>query len=118
MENKFWTRQELVELCIAIESVCPRHGCHVAMTGGCLYKVGYRKDADVLFYRIRQAEVIDVDGLFADLEKLGLVRVGGFSWCWKFTYNGRGVDILFPEENRLKVTLEPVNVAGCSFAVR
>ena len=115
MTENFWTSQELIELCIAIESVCPKHGCHVAMTGGCLYKIGPRKDADILFYRIRQVAVIDVDGLFSDLEKLGLARVGGFGWCWKFTYSGRGVDIFFPEENKLQTTASPSGACSHSY---
>ena len=49
-----WTQQHAIELCKRIESVCPRYGCHVALTGGLLYKDGPRKDCDILFYRIRQ----------------------------------------------------------------
>ena len=52
-----------VTLCRLIETFAPQYGCHVALTGGCLYKNGDRKDIDVLFYRIRQVEKIDHDGL-------------------------------------------------------
>jgi hypothetical protein len=111
-----WTRQELIELCIAIEAVCPRYGCHVAMTGGCLYKQGPRKDADILFYRIRQEKFIDGDGLFAALNCLGLRYVSVFRWCWKFNYEGKNVDLLFPEEFKIKTIIKPTVAEGSSGA--
>ena len=111
-----WTRQQLIELCIAIEAVCVPFGCHVAMTGGCLYKQGLRKDADVLFYRIRQCKTIDGDGLFEALEKIGLNYVSGFRWCWKFEYEGKTVDLLFPEEFKIKTTIKPTIAEGGSGA--
>ena len=52
-----------VALCREIEKIAPNFGCHVALTGGCLYKDGARKDIDILFYRIRQVEKIDHEGL-------------------------------------------------------
>lgn len=92
-----WTRAEAVLLAIEAEAVAPEFGCHVALTGGCLYRAGKRKDCDLLFYRVRQVEEIDVDGLFAALAKIGLVKVSGFGWCHKATYQGKPVDCLFPE---------------------
>lgn len=56
-----------------------------------------------------------MDGLFADLAKLGLKRASGFSWCWKFSYEGKNVDILFPEENRLSTTIAATVPEGASF---
>ena len=111
-----WTRQQLIELCIAIEAVCVPFGCHVAMTGGCLYKSGPRKDADVLFYRIRQHKNIDGDGLFEALARLGLNYVSGFRWCWKFEYEGKTVDLLFPEEFKIKTKIKPTVPEGSSGA--
>lgn len=105
-----WTREQLIELCIAIEAVCPPFGCHVAMTGGCLYKSGPRKDADLIFYRVRQRKYIDVDGLFRALAPLGLKRLAGFRWCWKFQYEGKRLDFLFPEEDKLKTTIAKIPV--------
>lgn len=35
----YWTQQEAVDLCVIIESVCVEFGCHVALTGGLLYKI-------------------------------------------------------------------------------
>lgn len=93
-----WTHQEAIDLCIAVEAVCPQFGCHVALTGGLLYKTGARKDCDLLFYRIRQVKEINLDALFTALEEIGLVEESGFGWCFKATYRGKPVDIFFPEE--------------------
>lgn len=87
-----------VELCRTVEAGAPKYGCHVALTGGCLYKDGDRKDFDLMFYRIRQVESIDQDGLFQYLERLGFSKPKGFGWIFKSEYKGVQVDILFPEE--------------------
>lgn len=94
-----WTQAEALELCRKIELVCPQFGCHVALTGGLLYKKGERKDCDILFYRIRQRSEIDIEPMFDALRELvGLNKFNGFGWCYKATYNGKPVDCFFPEE--------------------
>lgn len=93
-----WTQEEAIALCREVERVCPEFGCHVALTGGTLYKDGARKDLDLLFYRIRQTPKIDDAGLFAALAAIGLVKDRGFGWCHKATYRDKAVDIFFPEE--------------------
>lgn len=94
-----WTLDVAVALCRAIEEFAPRYGCHVALTGGVLYKNGPRKDLDLLFYRIRQVEQIDVGGLFKRMAEIGVKRVTeGEPWCIKaITRKGFGVDCFFPE---------------------
>jgi len=94
-----WTLHEAVALCRVIETICPAFGCHVALTGGTLYKDGERKDCDILFYRIRQIPEIDVDGLFGALALVGIVKRSGFGWCHKATYDGREIDCFFPEDD-------------------
>lgn len=94
-----WTLAPAVDLCRLIEAICPEFGCHVALTGGCLYKDGERKDLDILFYRIRQVEEIDKDGLFEALRAIGVEHVKGFGWCHKATFNGLPIDCFFPEED-------------------
>ena len=94
-----WTQQQAIDLCKCIESVCPKYGCHVALTGGLLYKNGPRKDCDILFYRIRQRSEIDADGLFNELDGLGILKkVSGFGWCIKAICEQGNVDCFFPEE--------------------
>jgi hypothetical protein len=97
MLNKPWSINKAVELCKKIEAVCPKYGCHVALTGGTLYKDGFRKDCDILFYRIRQVDEIDLAGLINALAGIGLVKISGFGWCHKFTYEGMPVDGFMPE---------------------
>jgi hypothetical protein len=92
-----WTHEQAVELARKVEAICPSFGCHVALTGGTLYKDGLRKDCDLLFYRIRQVGVIDGDGLWAALSAIGLVKKRGFGWCFKAHYQGKPVDCFFPE---------------------
>lgn len=95
-----WSLADAIDLCRRIEAVCPAFGCHVALTGGCLYRDGARKDLDILLYRIRQADAIDVDGLFDALAEIGLGRLddGPVRWCVKARFAGRPVDIFFPEQ--------------------
>lgn len=88
-----WNQQEAIALCKQIEAVCPACGCHVALTGGLLYRDGERKDLDILFYRIRQWKEIDYDKLWPVLETVGIVKQSGFGWCFKATWNGKKMDI-------------------------
>ena len=89
---------QAVAMCREIEKVAPQHGCHVALTGGCLYKDGNRKDVDIVFYRIRQVEKIDHDGLKESLQSIGFTDIRGFGWLLKGDYKGVNVDMFFPEE--------------------
>jgi hypothetical protein len=100
-----WSLEQAIEVCRKVEAICPKFGCHVALTGGTLYKDGPRKDLDLLFYRIRQWDHIPQDELFEALEKIGLKRKRGFGWCFKFEFTDlsnpfevKPVDIFFPEE--------------------
>lgn len=89
-----------VVLCRAIEAVAPEFGCHVALTGGCLYKDGDRKDIDLIFYRIRQVDEINRAGLIPALCKLGIVfplDIVSSNWCIKANWHGINIDCLFPE---------------------
>lgn len=85
--------------CLArlVEPVAYNHGGHVALTGGCLFKDGKRKDIDLLFYRIRQVPEIDETGLLKDLEELGFTIGERYGWVVKSTWEGYNVDLFFPE---------------------
>jgi hypothetical protein len=93
-----WNLSQALPLIRQIELVCPAAGCHVALTGGVLYKSEDRKDLDLLFYRIRQKEEIHMNTLWVILAELGIDRLSGFGWCYKATYHGKPIDIFFPEE--------------------
>lgn len=114
-----WTQAEAIELCRKIEAVCPKYGCHVALTGGLLYKDGERKDCDIVFYRIRQLAEIDFEGLQIALEKLGIITVKCYGFVTKMTYLGKPIDAFDPEcidggedgqyENSNTQGLQPLN---------
>jgi hypothetical protein len=93
-----WTQADAIELCVKVEAICTVFGCHVALTGGSLYKQGPRKDCDLLFYRIRQQPGIKLNELWDALKLIGLDYVSGFGFCQKATYQGKPVDCFFPEE--------------------
>lgn len=91
-----WTQSEAIELARLVEPIAAAHNCHVALTGGCLYKDGVRKDCDLLFYAVRGQE-IDSKELWTKLESIGLLYQRGSGWCQKGTYQGKGVDCFFPD---------------------
>ena len=100
MDDKLWTLEEAIELCKIIEAICPQAGCHVALTGGCLYKEGERKDLDIMFYSIRQTKGIGETKpalltLLPSIFQFELRR--DFGWCCKATYKGKHIDMFFPE---------------------
>ena len=37
---KTWNIDDAINLIVKIEELAPKYGCHVALTGGVLYKVG------------------------------------------------------------------------------
>lgn len=90
--------EKSIEICKIISTFSADYGCHVALTGGCLYKEGNRKDLDILFYRIRQVQTIDYEGLFSRLVEIGFTIPKGFGWLFKSTYLGCQIDMFFPEE--------------------
>lgn len=98
MITNHWNQLEAIALCRQIEQVCPKHGCHVALTGGTLYKEGLRKDLDLLFYRVRQEPEIDMEGLWQSLAVIGIEMLSGFGWCYKAQFDGKAIDCFFPEE--------------------
>jgi hypothetical protein len=96
-----WEREDAIELAKAIEAICPEFGCHVAFTGGCLYKEGKRKDADFLFYRIRQSPAIDEKGLLEALPTIGIEIIKRHGWVVKASYLDKPIDLFFPEQQTI-----------------
>ncbi len=97
-----WTQLGALELCRKIEAICPDFGCHVALTGGLLYKDGPRKDADILFYRIREVDEINISGLMDALQSIGVIATSDYGWCYKAVFtdeddNEYDIDFFFPD---------------------
>jgi hypothetical protein len=97
MSESTWTQAEAIEIATAVEAIAPEYGCHVALTGGCLYRRGVRKDCDLVIYRIRQVPQIDVQGFLSALAAIGFSVTSDHGFCVKCDCKGRGVDLLFPE---------------------
>lgn len=99
-----WTLAMAVDVCTQIEAICPQYGCHVGLTGGVLYKIGERKDLDVIFYKIRQEPTIRMIPLLPALyHEMGMRTKKNAYWCQKlefaetWPYEGLKVDAFFPE---------------------
>lgn len=92
-----WTLDEAIALIKLVEDIAPACGCHVALTGGLLYKDGPRKDLDLLFYRIRSFDKVDRDKLFEWLVRIGIDVVPRVQFVVKATYHGKPIDLFFPE---------------------
>jgi hypothetical protein len=80
--QSFWTREQAIWFCTELEKITPSFGIHVALGGGCLYKIpvrderAQRKDVDVILYRIREHSEMNIRGLFSFLvgTKLDIMR--------------------------------------------
>ena len=109
-----WTRQEAVELCILLEPIAAKFECHIALTGGLLYKEGpCRKDCDIIIYRAglpspaaRRGtffEAVNRNALLAAFEKEGVIVQRIYNRVVKATYKHlrtdlpKPVDFIFPE---------------------
>lgn len=92
-----WTQQEAIEICKLLEEIVPSCGGHVALTGGCLYKEGPRKDLDILIYRIRHERCFNWKEFFKKVAIYGIILVYDFGWCKKAMFHGRSIDFLDPE---------------------
>jgi hypothetical protein len=106
-----WTQAQAIDLCRKIEAIAPTYGCHVALTGGTLYRDGERKDADILLYRIRQIEHINVDGLMNAMREIGVEPGRDYGWCYKATFRGRNIDFFFPEREGYEYPPHALNVS-------
>lgn len=92
-----WTIGRAAELCRALEEFAPEFGAHVALTGGCLYKKGSRKDCDIVVYRHggRELPLDRVGFTFACADRLGMVVDKMEGRVYKLRHGGRQVDFLF-----------------------
>lgn len=90
-------------LCHMIEQFAPEYDYHVALTGGCLYKMGKRKDVDIMLYQTRSSlkdHVCRRDDILERLGREGFQIHQTIDWLTKATYERDGktydIDFLFP----------------------
>lgn len=96
MSTTIWTQEQAIALCVQLEVIAKSYGAHVGLTGGCLYKIGDRKDCDILIYRIRD-KTINFPGLLAAFTAAGITIRHDFGFCIKARYGERPIDFLYPE---------------------
>lgn len=109
-----WTQEEAIEFCCKIEFIAPLYGCHVALTGGCLYRKGPRKDCDIVIYRIRQIEVVNFVGMMKELSYMGVEvlpltedqKEYSGPWVRKAIFEGKKIDFFFPEAEAIVLAAE------------
>lgn len=93
---------EAVILCKRIYEVLEPVGYYPALTGGCLYKRGLRKDVDIVIYRNRQRrEKVDMREVMYCLNTIGIYFDKGFGFVTKAHYNEIQIDFLNPEDDGL-----------------
>ena len=92
-----WTKTNALAFCRDAEQFAAPANCHVALTGGCLYRHGPRRDLDIVFYRHGGICEIDKAALFAGLHNSGVRRISGSGWRYVGYHRLFGqVDFLFP----------------------
>lgn len=103
-----WIQQDAVSLCQLLEPVAARNRCHVALTGGLLYKDGPRKDCDIVVYFEGRKPSDDAVATFsACVDRPALLNdfwtscqlqpMDIYTRVVKCLYRGKPVDLLFPE---------------------
>lgn len=97
LDSRKWSLDMAIQLCHFLEALAPKHGYHIGLTGGTLFKDGPRKDVDILIYEIRQNQPC-WEGFLATLQGYGFSLVRECGWVKKLmSPHGRAIDFLFPE---------------------
>lgn len=95
-EPKVWTFTDAEELCRLLFDIAPVFGIWPALTGGCLYKNGNRKDCDIVLYGRRDTPP-DWVGFWLAAAKHGFSYIKTYGFVTKVKYKGKPVDVLIPE---------------------
>lgn len=96
-----WTQIQALRLCRRVEEFAPLYGYHVGLTGGCLYKEGWRKDCDLIFYPHQNGEPQNLPKLFESLERNGFKLGEEHGWMRKAIYDGKPIDCFFMERTHV-----------------
>lgn len=96
-----WTLEMGIKLCTEIQKWSPLYHCHPALTGGLLYKIGLRKDCDIVIYQRGDTNgvrhPINWTGLWDCLaQHVGLSMLHDYGYVKKCEWLGKVVDIFDP----------------------
>lgn len=94
-----WNRESAILLCELLEPIAEKCGAHVALTGGCLYKEGKRKDVDIMFYRHKCNVPINLKKLEKLMRKEEILWSNNKSGrVHKAQFKSTWIDMFFPME--------------------
>lgn len=90
--------QKATVVCQKLYAVLSPLGFYPALTGGCLYKDGERKDVDIVIFRHRQLHLsFELCDLEPVLSLVGFTDFQHFGFVTKVMYNGMAIDLFNPE---------------------
>lgn len=98
--KNMWDTSEAVVLCSILEPIVAEFDCHVALTGGLLYKAGPRKDCDIVIYRRgrykdeKELPEFNQTALIDAIEKVLTIH-DVYTRVTKASYNDKAVDLIF-----------------------
>src|SRR5688572_1010196 len=99
-ENEVWTTKEAISLCTILEPLAAMNNCHIALTGGLLYRTGMRKDCDIVVYRRgmlkgeKELPEFNREEITKSFSRV-LTIVNEFTRVTKAAFDGKPVDLLF-----------------------
>lgn len=100
---------QAVEICKTIHTALG--GAYFpALTGGTLYKEGTRKDIDIVIYRHRELDCVDMQYVAAQLIAVGFTDFTFYGWCTKCKYKGISIDLFNPEDTSCDEYPESPNI--------
>lgn len=91
-------KDKAIKLCSKLYQILSPLYFYPALTGGCLYKEGERKDCDVVIFRNRQAHTdFELRDLEPVLSLAGFTDFQHFGFVTKCKYQGDALDLFNPE---------------------
>lgn len=91
-------QEKAIGICAKLYRVLGPLNFYPALTGGCLYKEGERKDCDIVIFRHRQAHTdFELKHLEPVLRLAGFTDFQHFGFVTKCMYLGCAVDLFNPE---------------------
>lgn len=87
-----------IKVCATLYAVLSPLHFYPALTGGCLYKEGERKDCDIVIFRNRQAHAqFELRDLEQVLRLAGFTDFRHYGFVTKCMYLGIAIDLFNPE---------------------